>query len=137
VVLSRSDARSAQKLHLEKQLGLFMVGKWEKRAQRFREIEESKWERKKKKTPVEEKEEIADKGEASSIPDKERHDRILALLERLGDLESSSVLLPSIAEEMVALSDYDGETHSRVGITGLNHAYFAEDHGTFRHKKQL
>ena len=47
------------------------------------------------------------------------------------------MLLPTYSEELFALSQNEGPTHSRIGVTGLNHAYFAEDFGAFRHKGQL
>jgi hypothetical protein len=137
IVLSRSDARNAQKLHLTKQFGLFMVGKWEKRAQRFKEIEEAKWQDMPKKKKAPKKEPVVAGEGVPVVSGKEKTDRVNALLARLKESESTQILLPTFSEELFELAQNEGPTHSRIGVTGLNHAYFAEDHGAFRHKGQL
>lgn len=139
VVLSRSGAHQAQKQHLAKQFGLFMVSKWEKRAERFKEIEEAKWKDvpKKKKVPKAAAEVAQESEGVPLIPAQEKSDRMTALLAKLKDSESAHVLLPTYSEELIALSQNEGPTHSRIGVTGLNHAYFGEDFGAFRHKGQL
>jgi hypothetical protein len=69
---------------LAKQLGLFLVGKWEKRAQRFKEIEEAKWEAepKKKKSPKSAEAPVAGEG-VPVVSGQEKSDRVNALLAKL------------------------------------------------------
>jgi hypothetical protein len=143
VVLSQSEVADAHRRHVAKQFGLFMVGKYESVAQRFKETEEAKWtqRRKKEKKNADTKDEGAPSVTSDGVPfipeGPEKRERRKKLLERMRTLPPEQVLHTEIAEELFALTVEGEDTHSRVGMTGLNHHYFAEDHATFMHKGQV
>ncbi len=217
MVLSRTDVEAAHKRHVAKQYGLFMVGKWEGRAELFKKVEESKWGTKKearkaaraeakkrrdagRQLTLEEEGLLAEEeetqasasetegqksaegvdgekkaeegegeakaeGEAKDVekegekavagkpvkrmftrygveivpPGPEKIERMKKVLAKVRDMASEEIVLPSVAEELFALTEgNDGEeTDSRIGVTGINHHYFAEDHGVNRYKSQL
>lgn len=118
-----------------------MVGRWEGKAQRFKELEEAKWGQKEAKSAKQRGEmEQRDPHAPVLVTGPEKDARVVALLEKLKVTESASVLRSDFAEELFELAQNDaaeGETHTRVGAVGLSAAYYAEDFGAFTHKKQL
>lgn len=147
LVVSETHFKESRKEHLSRLLGLFMVGRWEKTASKFKEIEEAKWEveAKKKKAKRDASsgeskfgtENIEQEHGLSKLSQEERQKRVIAALEKLKEGETASILRDDFAEEIVKLAENDVETHSRVGLVGLSNPYFAEDFGVFQHKKQL
>ena len=60
-----------------------MVGKWEGVAERFREIEEAKWDKKESKGAKKEKSTVTPEDEIEHVTGQAKDDRVVAFLEKL------------------------------------------------------
>lgn len=132
--------------NLKKQLGLFLVKKREKEAAMFKEIEESKWGKKKKewiqRDDVEHNEAISNKytefrerggeEEQSEEVTDEKAKKMLAIMERVKTMQASEWL--SMIEEDFVLFENEEETHTRPGVVGLSAYYHVEDFDAVKYK---
>lgn len=145
VLVSPSAAQAARARHVATQVGLLQVGRHERLAARFKAVEEAKWTRKEKKTRASA---VKATGAAESTPAAAAAAALdgsesRELLERLKGMPQEELLREDWLQAALDAVDPTREHHVldpdgfRVGVLGLSHQYFAEDHGSWMYKKQV